>query len=108
MHDAQQFALGAASGRVTSELVDAARRHLVMLRSLHEEVRMSVASIVPRGTGEWRSIAADRYEDRLDELRARLAVARDRLADAEFSLESRIYDLQQQLDAQTTMLTTER
>lgn len=85
---------------VTPELVDAAHRHLVMLRALHEEVRLSVPTLCPPGAGTWRSVAADRYVDGLEYLRSRLIGALLRLADAEEALDDRVRRMQARLDAQ--------
>lgn len=84
---------------VTPTLVDGARRHLVMLRSLHEEVRLSVDSLCPPGTGAWRSNAADRYLERLGDLRSELVGCLSRLREAEAALDGRIRELQMRLDA---------
>ncbi|GAA4378739.1 hypothetical protein [Agromyces bauzanensis] len=92
--------LALAGRTVTPELVDAARRHLVMLRALHEEVRLTVPTLCPPGTGAWRSAAADRYVERLDHLRDRLIGALGCLADASAALDERIRRMQAQLDAQ--------
>jgi hypothetical protein len=108
MHDADPL-IAAITGRaVTPERIDSARRHLVMLCSLLEEVRDTVPRLVPPRTGAWRSTAADHYVDGLDELRVRLFGARDRLADAVYALEERIRRMQAQLDAQATAARAER
>ncbi|MEV1128663.1 hypothetical protein [Agromyces sp. NPDC049794] len=85
---------------VTPQLVDSARRHLMMLRSLHEDVRLTVPTLCPPGTGAWRSTAADRYLERLEELRSLLIRALACLAEAEIALEERTRRLQSDLDAQ--------
>ncbi|WP_448811891.1 hypothetical protein [Agromyces bauzanensis] len=85
---------------VTPELIDAARRHLVMLRSLHEEVRLTVPTLCPPGSGTWRSAAADRYVEGLEYLRSRLIGALLRLEDAEAALDDRIRRMQARLDVQ--------
>jgi hypothetical protein len=84
---------------VTPELVDAARRHLVMLRSLHEDVRRSVPTLCPPATGAWRSDAADRYLDRLGDLRSELVGGLLQLGEAEAALHGRIRELEAKLDA---------
>ena len=84
---------------VTPELVDGARRHLVMLRSLHEDVRRSVPTLWPPATGAWRSTAADRYLDRLGDLRSELVGGRLQLGEAEAALHGRIRELEAKLDA---------
>ncbi|WP_448006811.1 hypothetical protein [Agromyces bauzanensis] len=93
-------ALALAGRTVTPELVDAARRHLVMLRALHEEMRLTVPALCPPGSGAWRSAAADHYGERLDYLRTRLVGALGCLSDASAALEERIRRMQAQLDAQ--------
>lgn len=102
MQDAPPPAVAPAlAGRtVTPELVDAARRHLVMLRALHEDLRRSVPALCPAGSGAWRSAAADHYVERLDYLRTRLVGAVGCLADAAAALDERIRRMQAQLDAQ--------
>ena len=104
MHDPDPFAdllLAPLSGRaMTPERVDSARRHLAMLCSLLEEVAGTVPTLVPPRTGSWRSRAADHYVHGLDELRARLYGAKDRLADAVSALEERIRRMEAELDAQ--------
>lgn len=90
----------ALAGRtVTPELVDAARRHLVMLRALHEDVRLAVPALCPPGSGAWRSAAADHYVERLEYLRTRLITVLGCLADASAALDERISRMQAQLDA---------
>lgn len=98
MHDSHE-PLAFLACPVTPALLDGARRHLVMLRSLHEEVRLSVPSLCPPGTGAWRSNAADRYLDRLGDLRSELVGGLLRLREAEAALDGRIRELQEQLDA---------
>lgn len=102
MHDTDPVIAAIRGGAVTPERVDAARRHLVMLVSLAEEVRDLVPTLVPPNSGSWRSEAAGRYVDGLDDLRARLFSARDRLTDAVYSLEERIRRMQAELEGQAT------
>jgi hypothetical protein len=86
MHDAD--AIAAIMGRaVTTEQVAAVRRHLVMLRSLLDEMRSSTHALVPGGSGSWRSSAADGYADGLAYLRERLGGALSLMGDAETALE---------------------
>jgi hypothetical protein len=93
--------IAALTGRaVTPALIDAARSHLVMLRSLSAEVADAVPRLVPTGGGGWRSTAADRYAERLGELRARLRAACESLDGAESQLVERIRRLEAQLEAQ--------
>lgn len=89
------------TGRVLRpDQVDDVRRHLVMLRSLVDEVRGSWPSLVPDGPGGWRSTAAAGYAVQLDELRTTLAGAAAALAEAEADLEACLRDLERRLEAQ--------
>lgn len=85
---------------VTPARIDAAARHLAMLRALHEEVRDRRMSLVPRGADGWRSTAADRYLERLDELRGLLEAALRSLDSAESQLADRINGMRSELEAQ--------
>lgn len=87
-------------GAVSPDDVDGARRHLVMLRSLVEEVRGSWPSLVPDAPGRWRSTAAAGYGVQLEELRTTLAEATVALAEAEAALEACLRDLDRRLEAQ--------
>ncbi|MFD4422249.1 hypothetical protein ACFWN7_12210 [Agromyces sp. NPDC058484] len=99
MHD-NDSVISAILGRaVTPERIDAARRHLVMLCALLEDVRGTVPTLALPNAGSWRSDAADRYLEELDDLRGRLFSAKDRLADAVYSLEERIRRMQDELDS---------
>ena len=99
--DDTDFMLAPLSGRtVTPEVIDSARRYLSMLSSLLEDARHLVPTLVPPGSGSWRSAAADHYVEALGDLRMQLFGARDRLADAASWLEARIRRLQAELDAQ--------
>lgn len=110
MHDPLADPLIAAiTGRAaTSERIDSARRHLVMLCSLLEEVRETVPVLVPPSTGSWRGAAAEHYLDGLDELRSGLFGARDRLSDAVYALEERIRQMEVQLETQAHEPVAER
>jgi len=85
---------------VTPDRIEGARRHLVMLRSLHDEVRLDSVGLAPAPPGAWQSAAADGYAELLDDLRMRLAGARSALADAETALEHRIRRMEHELEAQ--------
>lgn len=85
---------------VTPARIDAAARHLTMLSALHDEVRDRRMSLVPRGADGWRSTAADRYVERLDELRQILEAVVDSLASAESQLADRISGMRSELEAQ--------
>jgi len=98
MHDAD--ALTAITGRAAAtEQVDGARRHLVMLRSLRDEMRGATHALVPSGPGSWRSSAADGYADGLHYLRERLGGALSAVVDAESALEYGIARMEQRLEA---------
>lgn len=91
----------------TPARIDAAERHLVMLRSLLGDVRDRRASLVPRGADGWRSTAADRYVERLDELRAVLEAVMESLVTAEAQLAESIRGLRSELEAQETAVRAE-
>ena len=103
MHDTDPVIAAILGRAVTPERIDAARRHLVMLCSLAEEVRDMVPTLVPPNSGSWRSEAAGRYVEGLDDLRAHLFSARDRLTDAVYALEERVRSMQTELDAQAAV-----
>lgn len=84
----------------TRDHIAEAERHLVMLRSLREEVWSNGWTLTPPPSGAWRSSAADRYADRLGELRAHLISARDSIDRAESSLASCIERLNARLSEQ--------
>jgi hypothetical protein len=97
MHDADALT-GAITGRtVTTEQLDGARRHLLMLRSLLDEVRTTTHALVPAGPGSWRSSAADGYADGLVYLRERLGGAASAIGDAESALEYCISRMERRL-----------
>lgn len=101
MHDSDPISDLISGRTVTAEKIDAARRHLLMLTSLADEVRGTVPTLVPPDSGSWRSEASARYLDGLDELRVRLFAARDELTDAVYSLEERIRRMQAELGEQS-------
>ncbi|WP_173921878.1 hypothetical protein [Agromyces sp. Marseille-P2726] len=79
--------------------LDAAQRHLVMLRSLRAEIWDTYRTLVPAATGRWRSEAADRYAERLDELRRHLFRGRDAVDGAEAALVECVDRLRSEHDA---------
>ena len=97
MHDAEALTWFTARA-VTTEEVDGARRHLVMIRSLLDEMRASAHTMVPGGPGSWRSTAADGYADGLAYLRERLGGALAAVADAESALEYCIARMERRLE----------
>jgi len=97
MHDAD--ALTAITGRAAAtEQVDGARRHLVMLSALLDEMRGTTHALVPAGPGSWRSTAADGYADGLAYLSERLGGAFSAVADAESALEYCIARMERRLE----------
>ena len=100
MDDADPLLAAITGTAITPEHVDGVRRHLVMLRSLLDEVRGAVSALVPLPPGAWRSAAADGYADGLDDLRMRMGGATRALADAETALEHCLRRLEQRLDLQ--------
>lgn len=67
--------------------LDALERELTVLRMLRVEVEQFRPGLLPdHGTDGWRSSAADRYAERLDELRLALAGAERLLLDVEAGL----------------------
>ena len=69
------------------------------LQALRDEVEQALPGLVPRATGGWRSTAADRYVERLDELQSRFAELRAALGAAEGQLDERIRRMRAELDA---------
>lgn len=64
--------------------IEALERELTAIRLLRIEVEQVRPGLLPdRGADGWRSNAAERYSERLDELRVGLAGAERLLADAE-------------------------
>jgi hypothetical protein len=69
------------------EAFQAIERELTVLRMLRVEVEQFRPGLLPDdGTDGWRSIAADRYAERLDEVRIAVAGAERLLLDAESGL----------------------
>ena len=100
MQDIDPFIATVFYHPVTTEQLDGARRQLLMLRSLHEEVRATVPRLTPPSTGAWRSTAADRYTEWLDDLRMRLFTASRYLTEAEQKVEQHIVQMQALCEAQ--------
>ena len=69
------------------------------VQALRDEVEQTLPGLVPRATGGWRSTAADRYVERLDELQSRFAELRAALGAAEGQLDERIRRMRAELDA---------
>jgi hypothetical protein len=90
MDDVDRF-LALATGRaVTADRVAEAVRLCGRLRAFRDEVEQTLPGLVPRATGGWRSTAADRYIERLDELQSQFTEVRAALGSAEVQLDERI------------------
>jgi hypothetical protein len=99
MDDADRF-LALITGRsVSAEQVAEAVRLRWRLRALHDEVEQELPGLVPRATGEWRSSAADRYAERLEELHTQFVEVRAALGAAEVQLDERIRRMRTELAA---------
>ncbi|WP_159606104.1 hypothetical protein [Agromyces humi] len=85
------------TGSATAERLDAARRHLLVLASLSDSVRLDQARLIPSDPTAWRSDATIGYVERLDNLRAGLAKASSLLSDAESSLRQHVRNLEFEL-----------
>lgn len=85
------------TGSATAERLDAARRHLVVLASLSDTVRLHHTELIPADPIGWRSDATIGYVERLENLRADLAKARSLLSDAESSLRQHVRNLEFEL-----------
>ncbi|MDQ0894029.1 hypothetical protein [Agromyces ramosus] len=100
MYDSDPFVAALGGRPITPDRVEAARALLLMLRNLVAEVSGAVPGSLPSGLGRWRSAAAERYSQRLDELRNWAVGARQSLEDAEAQLVDRIRRMEAQLDVQ--------
>jgi hypothetical protein len=99
MDDVDRF-LALATGRtVTADRVAEAVRLRVRLRAFRDEVEQTLPALVPRASGGWRSSAADRYAERLDELQSRFTGVRAALGASEVQLDERIRRMRAELDA---------
>ena len=99
MDDVDRF-LALATGRtVTVDRVAEAVRLRVRMRAFRDEVEQTLPALVPRASGGWRSTAADRYAERLDELQSRFTEVRSALGAAEVQLDERIRRMRSELDA---------
>ena len=99
--DVQFAAIPADAIPCDAALVDriaGARRHLLMLRSFHEEVRSTSHALVPPPPDAWRSSAGDEYVVGLGYLRARIGGAVTAIGDAESALEYCIRRMERRLD----------
>ena len=98
MDDIDRF-LALATGRtVTADQVAEAVRLRGRLRSFREQVEQSLPALVPHTTGGWRSTAADRYVERLDELQSQFTEVRAALGASEVQLDERIRRMRAELD----------
>jgi hypothetical protein len=101
MHDDPLIA--ALTGRaVTADQLEGARRHLLMLRSLLDEVRSTWSAVLPDPPRTWRSGAAEAYAAQPEDLRVSLAGAAGALAEAEAALEVRVQRLEELAAVQAT------
>ncbi|MCD2440905.1 hypothetical protein LQ757_01325 [Agromyces sp. SYSU K20354] len=107
MDEADRFVALVTGRAVTADQVDAAVRLRGRLRALRDEVEQTVPGLAPRAAGGWRSTAADRYAERLDELQALFVEVQAAFGAAEVQLDERIRRLRDQLDAQLAALTEE-
>lgn len=98
MDEVDRF-LALVTGRaVTADQVAEAERLRGRMLALHGEVEQTSPGLVPRETGGWRSIAADGYAERLDDLQAQFVAVRAALGAAEVQLDERIRRMRAQLD----------
>ncbi|MFE6964974.1 hypothetical protein ACFVAJ_07675 [Agromyces sp. NPDC057679] len=97
--DASDALIAALTGRTATvqriESAVAVRTRLVALRT---DLGQAAAMLPPDG-GRWRSEAADRYAERLHELRARVLGGVDRLDAAAADLDERIRRMEAELAA---------
>lgn len=89
-------------GYVTAEQTADAQRHLGMLRSLREELWSNGWTLLPPSSGAWRSVAADRYAERLAALQSLVISSRDAIDWAEESLEGCIAHMRVRLERRIT------
>ncbi|MFF2388559.1 hypothetical protein [Agromyces sp. NPDC058104] len=97
--DASDALIAALTGRtVTAERIETATAVRGRLGSLRTDLGQAAAMLPPDG-GQWRSAAADRYAERLHELRARVLGAVERLDAAAAELDERIRRMHTELAA---------
>ena len=98
MDEVDRF-LALSTGRTVTadQIADAVRLRGRML-ALRDEVEQTSLGFLPRETGGWRSIAADGYAERLDDLQAQFVTVRATLGAAEVQLDERIRRMRAQLD----------
>ena len=99
MDDIDRFLALAAGRTVTADRVAEVVRLRGRLRAFRDEVEQALPGLVPRATGGWRSTAAGRYVERLDELQVQFAGVSAALGAAEVQLDERIGRMRAQLDA---------
>ncbi len=98
MDDADRFLELITGHAVAAEQVAEAVRLRVRLQALRDEIEQALPGLVPRATGGWRSSAADRYAERLDELQRQFVEVRAALGAAEVQLDERIRHMRARLD----------
>lgn len=97
--DASDALIAALTGRAaTTERIDSAVAVRGRLATLRTDIGHAAAMLPPDG-GRWRSEAADRYAERLHELRARVLGGVERLAAAAADLDERIQRMRTELAA---------
>lgn len=97
--DAPDALIAALTGRtVTAERIESAVAVRGRLEVLRTDLGQAAAMLPPDG-GRWRSEAADRYAERLHELRSRLLGAVGRLDAAAAELDERIRRMRAELAA---------
>ena len=99
MDDIDRFLALSAGRTVTADRLAAAVRLRGSLRAFRDEVEQTRPALVPRAAGRWRSIAADRYIERLDELQSQFTEVNAALGAAEVQLDERIRRMRADLDA---------
>lgn len=97
--DAPDALIAALTGRAaTADRVESALAVRCRLAVLRTDLGQAAAMLPPDG-GRWRSEAADRYAERLHELRSRVLGAVDRLDAAAADLDERIRRMRAELAA---------
>jgi len=99
MDEIDRFVAMATGPTMTVDRVAEAVRLRSRVQALRDEVEQSLPGLVPRATGGWRSTAADRYVERLDELHSQFTELRAALGAAEGQLDERIRRMRAELDA---------
>lgn len=97
--DASDALVAALTGRAaTTERIDSAIAVRVRIAALRTDLGQAAALLPPDG-GTWRSEAADRYAERLHDLRTLVLAGVERLDSAAAELDERIRRMQTELAA---------